>query len=135
MANYLGNNTLWTFDTTNIQVNTPSFTKELNGLSYSANQTYVVSGVSYSSSSVSYAVNGTESFTWSTTLAPAPAFQTALLLGGQSTVYFTGTIMEVIMYDAFFTNLQRQQVEGYLAWKWGTAGLLPANHPDQTFPP
>ncbi len=32
--------------------------------------------------------------------------------------YFTGFIGEVIVYSSALTTVQRQQVEGYLAWKW-----------------
>ena len=42
---------------------------------------------------------------------------------------FTGSIAELIAYDAPLTVSQRQQVEGYLAWKWGLQAALPATHP------
>jgi hypothetical protein len=41
----------------------------------------------------------------------------------------TGEISEVIGYNATLTTAQRQQVEGYLAGKWGTTGALPSTHP------
>lgn len=37
-----------------------------------------------------------------------------------STFYFNGVIMEIIMYLAPLTTVQRQRVENYLADKWGT---------------
>ena len=37
--------------------------------------------------------------------------------------YFTGFIGEVIVYSSALTTVQRQQVEGYLAWKWGFTPL------------
>jgi hypothetical protein len=41
-----------------------------------------------------------------------------------------GVICEVITYDALLTTAQRQQVEGYLAWKWGIQTELPTfTHP------
>lgn len=43
--------------------------------------------------------------------------------------YFTGNMYEIIMYTTSLTALQRQQVEGYLAWKWGLVANLPAAHP------
>jgi hypothetical protein len=43
--------------------------------------------------------------------------------------YLTGTINEMIMYYATLTLAQRQQVEGYLAWKWGLQGSIPTTHP------
>lgn len=43
--------------------------------------------------------------------------------------YFTGFIGEVIVYSSALTTVQRQQVEGYLAWKWGIKTSLPTTHP------
>ena len=43
--------------------------------------------------------------------------------------YFSGTINEVIVYSTVLTDADRQQVEGYLAWKWGLQGSLPTTHP------
>ena len=42
---------------------------------------------------------------------------------------FNGYAMEYIMYYSAFTTTQRQQVEGYLAWKWGLQASLPGSHP------
>jgi len=42
---------------------------------------------------------------------------------------------EFIYYDAELTVSQRQTVEGYLAWKWGTQGLLAPTHPSYSSPP
>ena len=44
-------------------------------------------------------------------------------------------IGELIVYDASMTTVQRQQVEGYLALKWGLQSSLPANHPYKYNPP
>jgi hypothetical protein len=40
-----------------------------------------------------------------------------------------GTIREVILFSTTLTLSQRQQVEGYLGWKWGLQSNLPATHP------
>jgi len=41
--------------------------------------------------------------------------------------FFTGTISEVIVYtNSILTTSQRQQVEGYLGWKWGIQSLFPS---------
>ena len=47
----------------------------------------------------------------------------------------TSYVCEVIQYNNILTTAQRQQVEGYLAWKWGLQSNLPANHPFKLFPP
>jgi hypothetical protein len=44
-------------------------------------------------------------------------------------VYFNSFISEMIIYNVALTTIQRQEVEGYLAWKWGTQASLPATHP------
>jgi len=41
----------------------------------------------------------------------------------------SGTINEVVVYNRLLTTGQRQQVEGYLAWKWGLQASLPSGHP------
>jgi len=48
---------------------------------------------------------------------------------GSASLFFTGYIGEVIIYNTALTTVQRQQVEGYLAWKWGTQASLPSTHP------
>lgn len=47
--------------------------------------------------------------------------------------YITGTISEVLLFTQPLTNGQRQQVEGYLAWKWGLQNNLPSTHPYSKF--
>ena len=43
--------------------------------------------------------------------------------------YFIGSIAEVVAFNTVVSDTQRQNVEGYLAWKWGFVSSLPANHP------
>ncbi len=45
---------------------------------------------------------------------------------------FTGYLHEVIYYNSEHTNIQRQAVEGYLAWKWGLTSALQTGHPYKT---
>ena len=40
-----------------------------------------------------------------------------------------GFIGEILVYNTSLTTAQRQQIEGYLAWKWGLQGNLPVGHP------
>ena len=47
-----------------------------------------------------------------------------------------GHIAEVIVYTVAITTTQRQQLESYLAWKWGIQSVLPsASHAYRTFKP
>ena len=43
--------------------------------------------------------------------------------------YFLGHIFEIIVYDAPLSTSDRQEVEGYLAAKWGLQSNLPNAHP------
>ena len=40
-----------------------------------------------------------------------------------------GLLAEVLILDYTASTSQRQLIEGYLAWKWGLQGDLPASHP------
>ena len=51
--------------------------------------------------------------------------QIALSFGGVYGRYFVGTVAEVIIFSQVLTTIQRQSVEGYLAWKWGLQTNLP----------
>jgi hypothetical protein len=47
---------------------------------------------------------------------------------------FSGTIYELLLFNTALSTSQRQQIEGYLAQKWGIPASLPT-HPFKTFPP
>jgi Concanavalin A-like lectin/glucanases superfamily len=49
--------------------------------------------------------------------------------------YFQGYISEIVIYNTALTETQRQQVEGYLAAKWGLQGSLSNAHPYSTSAP
>jgi len=129
VTSYNGNNVFVSIDNTYIDLSTPTTYKYNAMSSFSENTTYVISAVSYTSNSLAYAVNGTESFVWTNSSGPAPPAVTQLLVGVNAGANFTGFIMEIVLYDAYFTETQRQQVEGYLAAKWGLTMQLPATHP------
>jgi hypothetical protein len=42
---------------------------------------------------------------------------------------YIGNICEILAYSNVLSTDDRQTVEGYLAWKWGLQGNLPATHP------
>ncbi len=101
----------------------------------SANQTTLVENV-YSSPTLTAYVNGT-SVASSSSLGTRnnPAGVTVLggnLEGNQALI---GTMCEFLVYSNGLTTTQRQQVEGYLARKWGLMGNLPATHPFKSIPP
>jgi hypothetical protein len=48
---------------------------------------------------------------------------------------FVGPICEIIIFNSTLTTSQLQQIEGYLALKWGLTGSLPSGHPYKSFSP
>ena len=47
---------------------------------------------------------------------------------------FKGYMCEIITYPSVLNDTGRQRIEGYLAWKWGLQGSLPADHPYKASP-
>jgi hypothetical protein len=47
----------------------------------------------------------------------------------------TSEFYEIVMFNSYLTLQQIQQVEGYLAWKWGLQNNLPSNHPYKKISP
>jgi hypothetical protein len=56
---------------------------------------------------------------------------------GALTGYFKGTLHEILCYSTVLSAVERQRVEGYLAWKWNLASTfpLPSTHPYSKFRP
>ena len=85
-----------------------------------------IGGYGFGSSYVQKAVTAT-----ATTASPWYFGQRAGDLEGSTNAY----ICEFLLYNGVLSLAQRQQVEGYLAWKWGIQAQLPANHPYVAGPP
>jgi hypothetical protein len=43
--------------------------------------------------------------------------------------FYGGTLYELIVYNQYFEQSERQLLEGYLAWKWNILTKLPSSHP------
>jgi hypothetical protein len=54
---------------------------------------------------------------------------------GSASVAYTGQYCEILIYNSAITTIQRQHIEGYLAWKWGIQASLPGAHPYLAAPP
>jgi len=98
------------------------------GGTYTAGTTVMVTS-QFTTSSNSISLNG-----GTTISGGAPAFTagTTTYLGVDTTTsayYYIGLAMEIIFYNSILNTTQRQQVEGYLAWKWGLQANLPSTHP------
>jgi hypothetical protein len=66
---------------------------------------------------------------WSSYLTANPIS----IIGGDgwdsSGAFYNGKLREIIGYQININTSQRQNIEGYLAWKYNTHSLLPASHP------
>ena len=89
---------------------------------------YVVSA--YGNSWIASSANNSQQVTGDVYLGGITNFDIA------GDIYANLKIYEVLVYNnILLTTAQRQQVEGYLAWKWGTQSQLPANHPNYSSSP
>lgn len=89
-----------------------------------ANLSILTTGYTNSTTISPYAVNGTvrtSTRTAGTTATDSTITQTLRISGGE--------IAEIILYNSALTTPQQQQVEAYLAWKWGLQTKLPSSHP------
>lgn len=72
------------------------------------------------------------------TLSCGTAWADTIALGDNPSTGGTipnATYGEFLLYDGFLSTLNRQKIEGYLAWKWGSQALLPGGHPYAGGPP
>jgi hypothetical protein len=71
-----------------------------------------------------------------TRTSTAQGFAIGAEWGGSSyvNIWVTASIYEILVYNTALTTSQRQQVEGYLAQKWGLTGSLPSSHPFKKLP-
>jgi len=60
-----------------------------------------------------------------------------IIIGSNNSISepFTGFIGEIVLVPQIVSTTTRQQVEGYLAHKWGLTANLPANHPYKSVAP
>jgi len=112
-----------------------------------SNVTYVYSAIASNTgstpSSIGLFLNGTQntSIDFNTGMSNGfyspgsyPIFLNSVYLGarndrGPINNYLAGDIAELILYNTVISSTQRQQIEGYLALKWGLTGSLPSSHP------
>ncbi len=102
-----------------------------NTIIYSAQYSLNVSNGSFAY------VNGTLSATLTEGAASSETTSTQTYFGqlGSSQFYANVGFNEILIYTGQMTTYQRQQVEGYFAWKWGLQGNLPSSHPFKNYRP
>ena len=90
-----------------------------------------------SSGNLQMFVNG--AFQVSTTGSTANRISPTLKIGSIQTLpagyYFTGNVYEIVCYSRVLSTNERQQIEGYFAWKWGLKASLGLGHPFFLIPP
>ena len=94
-------------------------------------------GFTASSTSATIHTNGS-SDTYSGTTLPAANNTTYFMFGDARNDVNASSdtvIYEMVGYNVQLNVAQRQQIEGYLAWKWGLVANLPSTHPYKLFPP
>lgn len=74
--------------------------------------------------------NGTEESSRAANTTAAPTFTINLRFGCDYVPgeFFDGDLHEVILVNGELATADRERIEGYLAWKWGLTGNLPAGH-------
>lgn len=98
----------------------------------------LLNGVVNRSSGNTLFQNGAVIATTTSTIAGSISNNVTVTIGSDlngTSRFWNSDMAEIIVYTGIPTTTQRQNVEGYLAWKWGTQGSLPANHPFANSPP
>ena len=102
-----------------------------------ANRKKSLLSFNYSTSGGAATVNNTQdgALTPITSTGSASALTTWRSINGAAGVQSsTFKIAEVIVLNSI-SSTDKQKMEGYLAWKWGINGNLPAGHPYKSAPP
>ena len=68
-------------------------------------------------------------------LSNTPSLGSAFILGQYPGLFYNGKMAEIIISNYSWDTSERQQVEGYLAHKWGLTSSLPNNHPYKSTAP
>ena len=72
-----------------------------------------------------YSINGTLAITNNT---PTGNNMNVHQIGRQQYANADGLIGEIVVTSGTLSDAERAQLEGYLAWKWGTQAALPGDH-------
>lgn len=76
------------------------------------------------------AVDGATDDQTAVNLIPGSANNNDLTIGGDGTSeWLNGGVTELLIFNSQLSAANRQKVEGYLAWRYGLQGNLPATHP------
>ena len=117
---YNGGNCLYTINTSVLRGLANDYTSGVNCFVDTAASFYVYQ-------------NGTNTYSNLTAVTyAAQTTSTYFQIGNWGTSRFIGYMNEIIVFNWALPDAQRQQVEAYLAQKWGFGSSLPRNHPGAT---
>lgn len=88
-----------------------------------------------SPSSITQSFNG---YTSAVAIGVVPGVGTSYQVGGINGTLLLSNgsrVSEVVILSSAASTDNRQKLEGYLAWKWGTEASLPVSHPYYSAPP
>jgi hypothetical protein len=91
------------------------------------NTTLIISMVISGTESTTFSFSNGSSVTTFGTVTLTSTLKTFTCIGNQSS--FGYDFAEALVYNSALTTSQRQQVEGYLAHKWGLQTSIPSTHP------
>jgi hypothetical protein len=105
--------------------------------SYSAGEAPTLSCFMYSTTaSTQYSfLSGSIAASASRSSSALTSWAGAMIGGNYTWPGLNANVYEVLIFNTALTTSQRQQVEGYLAWKWGLQSSLPSTHPYAKFAP
>lgn len=96
------------------------------GPNLNANQMYILDYVNDGTTLTHYSNGST--YASGASVAYSAGWTTSIGLRASFVEGVVGSIYEIIVYSRALTLLEREAVEGYLAWKWKLVGALPSGH-------
>jgi len=139
VGNSTGNNDSYLYDSTDSSYRNAIFAADnsmypvgLSGASGSMNANYLIVDVWNSSLNVQY-LNGTQTGS----NVAAQGNMVGITLGNRYALngQYQGALCEILFFRGVLSTVNRQTLEGYLAWKWGIQSNLPLGHPYKSSAP
>jgi hypothetical protein len=117
-----------------------AYLSNTSGVLHTQNSYYILtSGYNGGSNIIPFAQNGSNrtGILYSGIPQSDTTYTDATYINGnaEATTWGSNNVAELIHYNESLSQTQSQQVEGYLAWKWGLQANLPNDHPFKLFPP
>jgi len=102
-----------------------SFVSDPSNATASSRQfAYIDSGFAVNSNTLTNAVS-----------TSSPTYDLQLGSNGASSLFYSGYMAEICIFNRILSNADRLRIEGYMAWKWGLRSNVSATNPYINFPP